>query len=142
MEAIKPNIDRTYGHIDRATGDDAQHVEVDYALKTDFPLEGPQIWKLKLRMPKVIRDALNSADWDEALQKFQMRQSDEVCSPFERMILEARIKGVPAYMLQHKVNRQIARVLYQKFSKLQIKIGNKAWAAPSSMTKITGEPNG
>jgi hypothetical protein len=134
----KPNIDRTYGHIDRATGDDAEHCSVPYQLRTDFPIEGPQVWRLEIRMPKAIRNALNSADWDEALQKFQTRQADDVCSPFERMVLEAKLADVPAYMLQHKVNRQIARVLYEKFSRLQIKTGNQAWAAPSSMTKVTG----
>jgi hypothetical protein len=138
----KPNIDRTFGHIDRATGDDAPHVLAEYTLKTDFPLEGPQQWKLQLRMPVAVHQALNSADWDEVLEKFQKRSSLEVCSPFERMILEARLAGVPAFMLQHKVNKQIARALYRNFSARQIQQGNKAWAAPSSMTKVTGADNG
>lgn len=58
-------VDRTYGHINTDTAEDAPHVERDYTLFTDLEDTGrPQEWTFRLRMPRYVADCLTSADWE------------------------------------------------------------------------------
>jgi hypothetical protein len=136
------NHDRTFGLIDRATGDDAPYVDVPFMLTTDFPEHGRQNWPMAMRVPRAIADALNSADWEAVTVKYCRRPEPGTASPFEQMVIETRLRGGSSQQVAVKANLQIARVLYDIFSRLQLAAGNKAWLAPRSMVKLgKGGPN-
>jgi hypothetical protein len=135
----KRNIDRTYGHIDLTTGDDAVHVTIRYRLYTWFPTETKdnprQEWAFFCRMPRTIADALTASDWDFVLRRLDTRPSVDELSPIENTILVARCAGMTIMDVQKKVSEVVETNLFRVFGHKQIKRGNKAWLVPSSLVK-------
>lgn len=138
--STRRNHDRTFGLIDRSTGDDAPHRDRPYTLATMFPGEPRQTWNFVLPVPQGIDSQLKSGDWEEILTLFQTKIGRSDLSPFERLVLYLRINGAPPGELMHGINKMVARALYNKFVARQMREGNKAWIAPRSMTQTRGEP--
>jgi hypothetical protein len=138
---MPPRIqDRTYGLIDRATGDDAPHRDRAYSIFTEFPGERRQEWCFVLPVPAGVDEVLKPSDWEEVAGLFQVKRGSINLSPFELLVLSLRATGAKPIELHDGINKMVARVLYQKFVQRQIAAGNKAWIAPRSMTQTRGEP--
>lgn len=138
---MPPRIqDRTYGLIDRATGDDAPHRDRAYSIFTEFPGERRQEWCFILPVPIGVDEVLKDSDWEEVIGLFQVKRGTFNLSPFELLILSLRAAGRGPQELRDGINKMVARTLYNKFVLRQIAAGNKAWIAPRSMTQTRGEP--
>jgi hypothetical protein len=136
---MSKNIDRTYGLIDRATGDEAPHVTVKYTLISHFEGEPKQAWTFNARMPRAISDQLGKREWEEVLIPLTTKTLHGL-SPFESLLLYLRAEGSDSARLQERINHMVSRALYQKFVLKQIAAGNSMWLAPRSMTDTRGEP--
>lgn len=136
---MSKNIDRTYGLVDRATGDDAPHVTVKYILMSHFEGEGKQAWPFEARMPRAIADELGQSEWDQVLIPLTTKTIHGL-SPFESLLLYLRESGADAAKVCERINHMVSRALYQKFVLKQIAAGNSMWLAPRSMTDTRGEP--
>lgn len=134
------NHDRTYGLIDRSTGDDAPHRDHAYTLTTHFPGESRQNWNFILPVPEGVDAVVKQSDWEEILELFQTKRGRMNLSPFEVLVLCLRADNQPPSVLIHTINKTVARALYNKFVRHQMKDGNRAWIAPTSMTQTKGEP--
>jgi hypothetical protein len=139
------NHDRTYGHIDLSTGDEAAHVLCSYSVFTSFPTatndHARQEWAFKCRMPRTVADALTSSDWDFVLRSLDTRPQPGTLSPIEATIFIAKCAGMSANAVQEKVSTVVEENLFKIFGRKQIKAGNKAWLVPRSLVR-TGNPNG
>lgn len=136
---MKINHDRTFGHIDRSTGDASPHVEKKYTLQTHFEGELVELWSFFLPMPVRIADALSSADWEETLVLFQRKMPNGL-SAFESLLLYLRVQGKSPEDVRKGINSMVGRALYHKFVMRQIKEGNRAWIAPTGLSGSVGEP--
>ncbi len=135
------NHDRSFGLIDRSTGDAARHIDRPYTLVTMFPGEPLERWNFVMRVPVGIDRVLNSADWEEVTALFQKKGYPPFgLSPFETLLLAMKAKGKSSAELKDTINKGIAKCLYNKFVQHQIKSGNSAWLTPRSMTNTKGEP--
>jgi hypothetical protein len=142
-------VDRTYGHIDMATADDAPHVSIEYDLTTRFPndldIEVEQVWHFSQRMPVVIADTLDDEDWGIVLERLQKRDG-EYLSPLEAIIFTAKINGFTPDAVRWKVGQTVAQNLYRRFTEKRIQqgvaTGKLAWVAPTSMQPKVSDPHG
>lgn len=144
------NIDRTYGHIDLATGDNAPHITRRFTLNTKLPnfleVEVPEEWPFQIRIPIAVDKKLDSADWEMVCRKLDTRNGENL-SIVEFVLATARIAAVLqplenwSMRVQHKMCRLVAENLYRVFCEKQIEAGNKAWLVPTSLQE-TGKFDG
>jgi hypothetical protein len=136
----KPNIDRTYGHIDLSTGLKAPHTLCGYSLFTRIEDGKPEEWKFEILIPTTIEEALGPSDWEFVLRKLDTRVDEATYSPIEAVIVTGKLAGVNSLAIQKKVGETVAQNLYRVFCEKQIQIGNKAWLVPPNMVKVSN-PN-
>jgi hypothetical protein len=146
MQTTARNHDRTFGHIDLSTGDEAPHVTRFYTLVTNLPegFAGAEVrrdWTFALRIPRTIDEALTAEDWEFVCRRMDTRDGFKP-SPVEYIIFTGKLKGVSSAILQRYIGEQVSEALYKMFVRHQIKAGNKAWLAPTSMQGKAGDPNG
>lgn len=139
-------IDRTYGHIDLATGNHAPHVIRSYTLFTNFPTgfagaEQRQEWQFKISMPVAVSDRLSASDWDYVLRKLDTRPGSDRLSPIEEILFAGRMGGRSIEELQEKISAVVGMNLWRIFSQQQILRGDKAVAVPA-MGRMRGNKNG
>lgn len=150
MQTTARNHDRTYGHIDLTTGDEAPHVTRTYTLFTNLPegyggAEKRRAWPFSLRLPVTIDEALTSEDWEFVCRRMDSRSTTPEGirpSPLEFIIFTAKMHKVSSAQLQRYIGEQVSEALYKRFCEYQIRQGNKAWLAPTSMQGKAGDPNG
>lgn len=145
MTTTARNHDRTFGHIDLETGDAAPHVVRHYTLITRLPegYAGAELrreWTFAISMPVRIDQALTSEDWDLVCRRLDTRVGDQL-SPVEFIIFSGRLAGATSQQVQRKIGETVSEALYKCFVAYQIRHGNKAWLAPTSM-QGKGNPNG
>lgn len=131
------NQDRTYGHINLATGNEAPHVvkwATVYTRLEQKPGRGEvrQEWSFGIRLPMEIADALESADWELVCRRLDTRVGDKL-SPIEAVIVSALMWGADSHQMQQTVCQHIAQNLYRIYCFKQRKAGNSAWLAPTAM---------
>ena len=132
------NHDRTFGLIDRSTGDSAMHVVRRYVLRSEFEGEGTQLWPFVLSMPLGVSEKITESELEEAAQLMQRKDPRCNLSPFESLVICLRLKGADSPELLKQVNQAMARVLYERFCRKQIAAGNSAWLAPSFLRGAKG----
>lgn len=137
----RPQIDRTYGHIQTETGDEAPHVIRKYVLFTNaFGIKN-QEWPFAVRLPRYIADVLQPNDWETVARMLDCPAPGQDFSVVEKAITTASICGVSSQDMHAEVATLFAENLYRVFCEKQIQLGNKAWLVPSSMQKV-GDPHG
>lgn len=133
------NIDRTYGHIDEATGDAAPHTNRSFTLYTDAFEMKHQEWTFPVRLPFVIWEEMKG-DWEKLERLLDTPQGEDL-SVAEFVIASGHIMGAPLYQVQAKLQKLFTDNLYRMFCERQIALGNKAWLVPKSLQE-TGNPYG
>lgn len=130
------HLDRTYGHIDMQTGDDALHRDVFYTLVTNLPdssdIEHRQEWTFAFRIPVRILEVLGPEDVEFVLRKLDDREGKSF-SVLEAVIIAAKMTGATGQDVREEMTRLVAENVYRVFSMKQVKLGNKAWVVPSSL---------
>lgn len=139
MLTLDRRADRTYGHIDVSTGDDAQHVTRTFTLFTDAFERLHQEWTFPIRLPVTIWEAMRS-DWSTIERKLDTRQGSDY-SVCEFVIASAYIMGGSPAAIQRQLQKMFADTLYRVFCEKQIAAGNKAWLAPGALQE-TRNPDG
>lgn len=135
-----PSIDRTYGHIDTGTGDDAPHVRRRFSLFTCFD-ERRQEWPFEIAIPRDVSARLTETDFEFVCRALDTRTDPHGLSPIEATILVARVAGKSFSQVCAKVEEIVKTNLWRVFGQKQLAAGNKAWLVPRALVR-TGDPNG
>jgi hypothetical protein len=138
IPSVARNHDRTYGHIDLETGDDAPQKNLTYSVFTNFPeplfgIEKRQEWRLNVTLPRAVAEQLTSSDWEMVLRKLDTREKGANLSVVEATILVGRAKGVDVNVVQQLIGDAVKKNLWRIFERKQIQAGNKAWLKPASL---------
>ncbi len=134
------NIDRTFGHIDTATGDDALHVRRRFSLFTRFE-DRRQEWPFEIEIPRAVSDRLGESDFEFVCRALDTRTDPNGLSPIEATILVARVAGKTFQQVRAKVEEVVKNNLWRIHGLKQLAAGNKAWLVPRAMIG-TGDSNG